>query len=71
MGFIAHHPLLKDLEYYWKVQPGSRYTCDIPTDPFKKMKAKGQKLCKLRHLTVCALLLTKRCILCSICIDNG
>ncbi|OAD01869.1 glycosyltransferase family 15 protein, partial [Mucor lusitanicus CBS 277.49] len=44
MGFIAHHPLLKDLEYYWKVQPGSRYACDIQTDPFKKMKAKGQKL---------------------------
>ncbi|KAK4520605.1 uncharacterized protein ATC70_006483 [Mucor velutinosus] len=44
MGFIAHHPLLKDLEYYWKVQPGSRYTCDIPIDPFKKMKSKSQKL---------------------------
>ncbi|KAL7314967.1 hypothetical protein PS15m_006480 [Mucor circinelloides] len=44
MGFIAHHPLLRDLEYYWKVQPGSRYTCDILTDPFKTMKAKGQKL---------------------------
>ncbi|CEP07838.1 hypothetical protein [Parasitella parasitica] len=44
MGFIAHHPLLKDLEYYWKVQAGSRYTCNIPVDPFKSMKAKDQKL---------------------------
>lgn len=47
MGFIAHHPLLKDLEYYWKVQAGSRYSCNIPVDPFKNMKANGQKLCKM------------------------
>lgn len=45
-GFIAHHPLLKDLEYYWKVQAGSRYTCNIPHDPFERMKKQSKKLCK-------------------------
>ncbi|KAG2201256.1 hypothetical protein INT47_006759, partial [Mucor saturninus] len=43
-GFVAFHPLLKDLEFYWKVQPGARYHCDIPIDPFQRMKDEKKKL---------------------------
>lgn len=45
-GYIAFHPLLKDLEYYWKVTPGARYHCDINHDPFEKLKTDKKKLCK-------------------------
>lgn len=43
-GFLAHHPLLKNAEYYWKVNPNSRYLCDIEDDPFAVMKANGKKI---------------------------
>ncbi|KAL0094142.1 nucleotide-diphospho-sugar transferase [Phycomyces blakesleeanus] len=43
-GFLAHHPLLKDIEFYWKVQPGSRYQCNIDGDPFEMMKRDDKKL---------------------------
>lgn len=46
MGFLAFHPLLKDLEFYWKVQPGSNYHCDIHHDPFERMKREKKKFCK-------------------------
>lgn len=46
MGFLAFHPLLKDLEFYWKVQPGSTYHCDITHDPFERLKKEKKKLCK-------------------------
>ncbi|KAJ1787726.1 alpha-1,2-mannosyltransferase ktr1 [Coemansia sp. RSA 2399] len=37
-GFVHKHPLLKDLEYYWRIEPGVSYFCDLPYDPFKYMK---------------------------------
>ncbi|KAI9492069.1 nucleotide-diphospho-sugar transferase [Zychaea mexicana] len=43
-GYLAQHPLLQDAEYYWKVQPRSRYMCDVKEDPFQMMKEKDQKL---------------------------
>ncbi|KAI9020844.1 nucleotide-diphospho-sugar transferase [Phycomyces nitens] len=43
-GFLAHHPLLKDTEFYWKVQPGARYQCNIDGDPFEMMKRDDKKL---------------------------
>ncbi|KAI8976115.1 nucleotide-diphospho-sugar transferase [Pilobolus umbonatus] len=43
-GFMAFHPLLKDLEYYWKVHPGSTYSCNINDDPFQQMKEGGYHL---------------------------
>ncbi|KAI9469689.1 MAG: nucleotide-diphospho-sugar transferase [Benjaminiella poitrasii] len=49
--FIANHPLLKDLEYYWKVQADSRYDCIIPHDPFQKMKEENKKLSFALSLT--------------------
>ncbi|KAJ1955828.1 alpha 1,2-mannosyltransferase 2.4.1, partial [Dipsacomyces acuminosporus] len=37
-GFIHKHPLLKNLDYYWRIEPGVEYFCDLPYDPFKYMK---------------------------------
>ncbi|KAJ2851215.1 alpha 1,2-mannosyltransferase 2.4.1 [Coemansia erecta] len=31
------HPLLADLDYYWRVEPGVEFSCYIPYDPFKFM----------------------------------
>lgn len=41
-GFIYKHPLLKDLDYYWRIEPNVKYFCDIPYDPFEYMR--GNKL---------------------------
>ncbi|PWA00539.1 hypothetical protein BB558_003409 [Smittium angustum] len=37
-GFIFNHPLLKDLDYYWRIEPDVKYFCDIEYDPFKYMR---------------------------------
>lgn len=37
-GFFYDHPLLRDYDYYWRVEPGVRFLCDIPTDPFLFMQ---------------------------------
>ncbi|KAJ2523040.1 alpha 1,2-mannosyltransferase 2.4.1 [Coemansia sp. RSA 2049] len=37
-GFVHKHPLLKDLDYYWRIEPGVSYFCDIPYDPFRYMR---------------------------------
>ncbi|KAJ2144267.1 alpha-1,2-mannosyltransferase ktr1 [Coemansia sp. RSA 564] len=37
-GFVYKHDLLKDLDYYWRIEPDVNYYCDIPYDPFKYMK---------------------------------
>ncbi|KAJ2009772.1 hypothetical protein GGI04_000184 [Coemansia thaxteri] len=42
-GFIHKHPLLKDLEYYWRIEPDVDYYCDIDFDPFLFMKKNGLK----------------------------
>ncbi|KAG2210709.1 hypothetical protein INT46_010635 [Mucor plumbeus] len=41
---VKNHDINSGEKYYWKVQAGSRYSCNIPVDPFKNMKANGQKL---------------------------
>lgn len=28
-GFFFKHPLLSDLEYYWRVEPSTRFTCNL------------------------------------------
>ncbi|KAJ2795212.1 alpha-1,2-mannosyltransferase ktr1, partial [Coemansia guatemalensis] len=40
-GFIHKHPLLKDLDYYWRIEPDVEYYCDLPYDPFRYMRDKG------------------------------
>ncbi|KAJ2012923.1 alpha-1,2-mannosyltransferase ktr1 [Coemansia sp. S85] len=42
-GFLHRHPLLKDLEYYWRIEPDVEYFCDIDYDPFLFMKQNGLK----------------------------
>ncbi|KAJ2378024.1 hypothetical protein IW150_001040 [Coemansia sp. RSA 2607] len=37
-GFIHKHPLLQNLDYYWRIEPDVSYFCDIPYDPFKYMR---------------------------------
>ncbi|KAJ2305855.1 alpha-1,2-mannosyltransferase ktr1 [Coemansia sp. RSA 2706] len=37
-GFVYKHPLLKDLDYYWRIEPDVNYYCDLPYDPFKYMR---------------------------------
>lgn len=37
------HPLVKDYEFYWRVEPNVRFRCDIEVDPFDYMKNNGKK----------------------------
>ncbi|KAF9258387.1 glycosyltransferase family 15 protein [Marasmius fiardii PR-910] len=37
-GFFFRHPLLQPYRYYWRVEPGISYTCDINYDPFTFMR---------------------------------
>lgn len=34
------HPLVKKYKYYWRVEPGVRFHCDIEEDPFKILREK-------------------------------
>ncbi|KAJ1922374.1 hypothetical protein IWQ60_006565 [Tieghemiomyces parasiticus] len=36
-GFFYHHPLLQQYDYYWRVEPGVKFMCDIDYDPFVYM----------------------------------
>ncbi|KAJ1947090.1 hypothetical protein GGF37_000675 [Kickxella alabastrina] len=42
-GFLHKHPLLADLEYYWRIEPDVEYFCDIDYDPFLFMRQNGIK----------------------------
>ncbi|CAG8605366.1 9496_t:CDS:2 [Ambispora gerdemannii] len=33
-GFFFRHPLLKEYDYYWRVEPGVEFNCNIDYDPF-------------------------------------
>ena len=37
-GFFYHHPLLTDVDYYWRIEPDVHYYCDIDYDPFLFMQ---------------------------------
>jgi len=37
-GFFFRHELLKDYRYYWRVEPGVDFFCDIDYDPFLLMQ---------------------------------
>ncbi|KAL6120889.1 hypothetical protein NUSPORA_02302 [Nucleospora cyclopteri] len=37
------HPLVKDFEYYWRIEPGVIYHCDIDGDPFYQLKSLNKK----------------------------
>lgn len=42
-GFFFRHPLLKTYDYYWRVEPGVDFTCDINYDPFLFMEDNGKE----------------------------
>ncbi|KAG8754742.1 alpha 1,2-mannosyltransferase 2.4.1 [Serendipita sp. 396] len=37
-GFFYRHPLMQQFRYYWRVEPGVKFFCDIETDPFLYMQ---------------------------------
>lgn len=41
-GFFFRHPLLDEYEYYWRVEPGVQFMCNIDYDVFKMMRSKGK-----------------------------
>jgi alpha 1,2-mannosyltransferase len=36
-GFFQLHPLLADVDYYWRVEPDVHFYCDLAYDPFRYM----------------------------------
>ncbi|KAI9028145.1 nucleotide-diphospho-sugar transferase [Phycomyces nitens] len=42
-GLWFYHPLLRQVEYGWRVEPGSEYNCDIAENLFQVMKDKEKK----------------------------
>ncbi|KAF9174884.1 alpha 1,2-mannosyltransferase 2.4.1 [Mortierella sp. AD010] len=42
-GFIFHHELVQGYDYYWRVEPGVSFSCDLDFDPFLIMKTKKLK----------------------------
>lgn len=45
-GFFYHHPLLRNVEYTWRVEPGADYSCEMNDDKFLQMKEQKKKLGK-------------------------
>ncbi|KAJ1947952.1 hypothetical protein EC988_005378 [Linderina pennispora] len=41
-GFFYKHPLLRNVDWYWRVEPGVDFYCDIDYDPFKYMAENGK-----------------------------
>ncbi|KAJ2783435.1 hypothetical protein H4R18_001700 [Coemansia javaensis] len=41
-GFFYKHPLLRDLDWYWRLEPGVDFYCDIEYDPFAFMRRSGK-----------------------------
>lgn len=37
-GFFAHHPALKDVQYYWRVEPKVHFFCDVDYDVFRYLQ---------------------------------
>lgn len=37
-GFIHKHPLLREYDYYWRMEPDVHYYCELDYDPFLYMK---------------------------------
>lgn len=42
-GFFFDHPLLDEYEWYWRVEPGVQFFCDITYDPFLYMEKYNKK----------------------------
>ncbi|KAL8713028.1 MAG: hypothetical protein Q9220_002888 [cf. Caloplaca sp. 1 TL-2023] len=42
-GFFFQHPLMKQFEWYWRVEPSIELYCDVGYDTFKYMRDHGKK----------------------------
>ncbi|ORZ00816.1 glycosyltransferase family 15 protein [Syncephalastrum racemosum] len=42
-GFFFRHPLLDEYDYYWRVEPGVEFFCDMDYDPFLFMQRNNKK----------------------------
>ncbi|KAF3910709.1 hypothetical protein ABW21_db0208125 [Orbilia brochopaga] len=42
-GFFWRHKLLDQYEWYWRVEPGIGFYCDVDYDPFEFMRTSGKK----------------------------
>ncbi|RKP34648.1 nucleotide-diphospho-sugar transferase, partial [Dimargaris cristalligena] len=42
-GFFYRHPLMADYDYYWRVEPGVQFTCEVDYDPFVYMQERKLK----------------------------
>lgn len=42
-GFFYRHPLMQEYDWYWRVEPGIKLTCDLDYDLFKFMEDNGKK----------------------------
>ncbi|KAJ1907174.1 hypothetical protein IWQ60_011914 [Tieghemiomyces parasiticus] len=42
-GFFFRHPLMEQYDYYWRVEPGVKFMCDIDYDPFLYMQERQLK----------------------------
>ncbi|KAI7904913.1 nucleotide-diphospho-sugar transferase [Cokeromyces recurvatus] len=46
-GLFYHHSLFNDVDYVWRVEPGSSYSCDLfqqEQDPFQVMQSENKKI---------------------------
>ncbi|ORY82714.1 nucleotide-diphospho-sugar transferase [Protomyces lactucae-debilis] len=41
-GYFFNHELVKDLEFFWRVEPDVTFFCDLTYDPFRMMKQHGK-----------------------------
>ncbi|PNS15566.1 O-glycoside alpha-1,2-mannosyltransferase 4 [Sphaceloma murrayae] len=42
-GLFYDHPDIKPYKWYWRVEPGVSFSCDIPYDPFHEMVKRGHR----------------------------
>lgn len=42
-GYFYRHELLNDYDYYWRIEPGVKYHCDLQYDPFLYMQKHKKK----------------------------
>ncbi|GAA6044091.1 hypothetical protein JCM8097_000206 [Rhodosporidiobolus ruineniae] len=42
-GFFFRHPLVQQYDYYWRIDPGVKFYCDIDYDPFVYMRGNGKQ----------------------------
>ncbi|KAG0144935.1 hypothetical protein CROQUDRAFT_659377 [Cronartium quercuum f. sp. fusiforme G11] len=42
-GFFYRHPLMMQFDYYWRVEPGVEFYCDVDYDPFLFMQENKKK----------------------------